>query len=240
MLYGADGTPLNPTGSGGQPQYNYPPPPSHLQESRLSPPHLGYPPASYHIYPATPLNHAQGPAPANAIAYQHESFPTVATTDSSEREDLTRGPLDDEGLENSGVNHSLHPNSKVGYGSHHRCPNDKFEYQNATSPANSKMSYQFYPPQSYNNGVQPVRGNISSLIGSIPSSIQSPNSPHSVTVDNQTPPAIMQFGLAGSSRKGRSDLKIHEMLGTPNHAYHGCEQRIRSDNDMLSKLDGKK
>lgn len=70
--------------------------------------------------------------------------------------------------------------------------------------------------------------------------MQSLNSPHSATVDNRTPPPGMQPGSAGSSQNGRSGMKVHEMLGNPNHMHHGREQRVKSDNDMLNKLDGKK
>lgn len=47
-------------------------------------------------------------------------------------------------------------------------------------------------------------------------------------------------GSANSSQNGRNSMKVHEMLSNPNGMHHSHEQRPKSDNDMLSKLDGKK
>jgi len=98
------------------------------------------------------------------------------------------------------------------------------------------MSYQSYPQSSYTNGApQPVKGNNSPPAGLTPNSIHSFNSPH----DSRTPPPA-QPGSAGSSQNGRSGMKVLEMLGGTNHPQYGHEQRGKSDNEMLSKLDGKK
>lgn len=97
------------------------------------------------------------------------------------------------------------------------------------------MSHQSFPP--YTNGHQ--KGNNSPPAGLTPNSANSYHSPHTGPVrdDGKTPPPG-QPGSAGSSVNGRSGMKVHEMLGNPNP--HNNEQRGKNDNDMLSKLDGKK
>jgi len=103
------------------------------------------------------------------------------------------------------------------------------------------MSYQSFPTNNYSNGAQTVKGNNSPPQGLTPNSIHSMHSPHTNAVDNKTPPPG-QPGSAGSSQNGRSGMKVHEMLGTPNHmpGREPHDQRGKSDNEMLSKLDGKK
>lgn len=118
-----------------------------------------------------------------------------------------------------------------------------YEYNGPTSPATSTMSYQSYHPNSYGhngnaNGQQPhVKGN-NSPPGLTPNSAHSLNSPHSTTMESRTPPPMP--GSANSSQNGRNSMKVHEMLSNPNGMHHNHEQRQKSDNDMLSKLDGKK
>jgi len=97
------------------------------------------------------------------------------------------------------------------------------------------MSYQSYPQNNYSNGAPQVKGNNSPPAGLTPNSIHSFNSPHG----SRTPPPA-QPGSAGSSQNGRNGMKVHEMLGGPNHPQYGHEQRGKSDKEMLSKIDGKK
>lgn len=232
MLYGAHGQPLGPPGPHGQPQYNYPPPPP--------PPH-GYPPAPYAPYapvppyapPASPYDAPQGQAPPAA---QHD-----------ERVSLKRPPPDeDPHNENSHASQSPHPNSRPRNSTYDSRGNSGGGYEYAepaagapTSPANSNMSYQPYPPQQsrYTNGTQ--KGNASPPSGLTPQSAQSFNSPHHGAGhdDGRTPPPN-STNAAAAVANGRSGMKVHEMLGNPTGA--APEQRGRSDNEMLSKLDGKK
>lgn len=115
-----------------------------------------------------------------------------------------------------------------------------YEANGPTSPTNSTMSYQSYHPTSYNhnsNGQQTHGKGNNSPPGLTPNSAHSLNSPHSTTMESRTPPPMP--GSANSSQNGRN-MKVHEMLSNPNQMHHGHEQRGKSDNDMLSKLDGKK
>jgi len=93
------------------------------------------------------------------------------------------------------------------------------------------MSHQSYPPQPYTNG-HGQKGNISPPAGLTPNSAQSYHSPH--TADGATPPPNPS-NSAGPAANGRSGMSVHDML----HGGHP-EQRAKNDNDMLSKLDGKK
>lgn len=100
------------------------------------------------------------------------------------------------------------------------------------------MSHQSYPPQPYTNGTQ--KGNTSPA-GLTPNSAHSYHSPHNGPIrdDGKTPPPA-QPNSASSSVNGRSGMSVHDMLGGPGpHGGHS-EQRAKNDNDMLSKLDGKK
>jgi len=104
------------------------------------------------------------------------------------------------------------------------------------------MSYQSYPAQpGYTNGSQSQKGNVSPPAGLTPQSAHSYNSPHHGPVrdEGRTPPPN-QPNSAGSSANGRSGMKVHEMLGNPPSGVPPAEQRARNDNEMLSKLDGKK
>ncbi|KAK5954585.1 hypothetical protein OHC33_004307 [Knufia fluminis] len=231
MLYGAHGQPLGPAGPGGQPQYAYPPP-----NAQPPPPqHQGYPPGPYQNYP--PQHYGQGPPPPNGAPAQYDQNahqpPPTASSDRSDRGSLKRGPPEDDSHESAA--NSPHPNARPRHSAYEGRPSGSFEHQSPTSPAMSTMSYQSYPQNNYGNGAQPVKGNNSPPAGLTPNSIHSFNSPH----DSRTPPPA-QPGSAGSSQNGRSGMKVHEMLGSSNHPQYGHEQRGKSDNEMLSKLDGKK
>jgi hypothetical protein len=103
------------------------------------------------------------------------------------------------------------------------------------------MSHQSYPPQSHANGhVQ--KGNNSPQAGLTPNSAQSHQSPYN---GNGTTPPPKQENSNGSSfnaasMNGRSGMSVHDMLGGPHPQSGHPEQRAKNDNDMLSKLDGKK
>jgi hypothetical protein len=224
MLYGAHGQPLGPPGPSGQPQYSYAPaPPGYPQAYPYPPAH--YPP------PGQPYEHpGQAPPPSQ-----------------DDRVSLKRPPPDDDPHnESSHTSQSPHPNSKPRHGTHDSRANSGSSYGHAdqsnltpTSPATSIMSHQSYPPPLYTNGTGGHKGNVSPT-GLTPNSAHSFNSPHrpSVRDDGKTPPPGP--GSAGSSVNGRSGMKVHEMLGSSNHHGGHPEQRGKSDNDMLSKLDRKK
>ncbi|KIV90876.1 hypothetical protein, variant 2 [Exophiala mesophila] len=211
MLYGAHGQPLGPAGPHGQPQYSYPPAPA----GHYPPPPQGYP------YQASPYP----PPPATASPYEGQGQAPPAQHDE-------RSP---------------HPNSRPRHTAYDSRANSSGSYEYTdpnsgapTSPATSTMSYQAYPPQSrYPNGTQPAKGNASPPPGLTPQSAQSFNSPHqgSAHDDGRTPPPA-HVNSATSSANGRSGMKVHEMLGGPTGG--GAGERGRSDNEMLSKLDGKK
>lgn len=234
MLYGAHGQPLGPAGPGGVPQYNYPPPVQHGPPQGYAPgPYPGYPPPGYANGPPTPTT-------ASAPQYDHHSHHGPAS-DRSDRGSLKRGPPDeDPHNETNGSALSPHPNTKPRHLYEGRT-SGSFEYNGPTSPATSTMSYQSYPPHSYNTNAQPVKGNTSPPAGLTPSSIHSTHSPHAGAADNRTPPPA-QPGSAGSSQNGRSGMKVHEMLGNHGHVAprEPHDQRGKNDNDMLSKLDRKK
>ncbi|OQV07709.1 Fungal Zn2-Cys6 binuclear cluster domain-containing protein isoform 1 [Cladophialophora immunda] len=224
MLYGAHGQPLGPAGPHGQPQYSYPPPPPH-----------GYPPAPYpYSYPpAGPPYDAHG----QAQAAQHD-----------ERVSLKRPPPDDDPHnENSHASQSPHPSSRARNSTYDSRQNSSGSYDYAdhtsgapTSPATSTMSYQSFPQQQarYPNGNQSQKGNVSPS-GLTPQSAQSYNSPRQAPAydDGRTPPPN-QPGSAGSSTNGRSGMKVHEMI--EHTRTTAPDLRGKNDNDMLSKLDGKK
>jgi len=237
MLYGAHGQPLGPAGPGGQPQYSYPPPAQHAPPPNYPPgPYAAYPPPNYGNAPLPPVS-----APAPHYDQQLQAPPPISS-EHSDRGSLKRGPPDDDPHnEHNGTPHSPHPNTKPRRGYEGRT-SGSFEYPNgAASPATSTMSYQSFPTNNYSNGAQTVKGNNSPPQGLTPNSIHSMHSPHTNAVDNKTPPPG-QPGSAGSSQNGRSGMKVHEMLGTPNHmpGREPHDQRGKSDNEMLSKLDGKK
>ena len=223
MLYGAHGQPLGPPGPHGQPQYAYPPPPPH-----------GYPAAPYpYPYPPGQPYDAQGQGPPA----QHD-----------ERVSLKRPPPDDDPHnENSHTSQSPHPSSRPRNSTYESRQNSSGSYEYAdpangapTSPATSTMSYQSFPQQSrHPNGTQTQKGNASPPSGLTPQSAHSFNSPHHGPShdDGRTPPPN-GTGSAGSSTNSRSGMKVHEMLGE--HQRAPTEQRGRSDNEMLNKLDGKK
>jgi hypothetical protein len=224
MLYGAHGQPLGPPGPHGQPQYSYPPPPPH-----------GYP-APYPPYPYHPSGLPYDPQGQGQSA-QHD-----------DRVSLKRPlPDDDPHNENSHTSQSPHPNSRPRNSTYESRQNSSGSYDYEpnsgapTSPATSTMSYQSFPQQQsrYPNGTQSQKGNTSPSSGLTPQSAQSFNSPHHGPShdDGRTPPPN-QPGSAGSSTNGRSGMKVHEMLG--DHTRVAAEQRGRSDNEMLNKLDGKK
>jgi hypothetical protein len=226
MLYGAHGQPLGPPGPHGQPQYPYPPTASH-----------GYPPAPYPY----PPYHAPAGQP-------YDAHGQASPAQHDERVSLKRPPPDDDPHnENSHASQSPHPNARPRNSTYESRQNSSgsYEYQDPsagapTSPATSTMSYQSFPQQPrYANGTQSQKGTNSPPSGLTPQSAQSFNSPHHGPNhdDGRTPPPG-QPGSAGSSANGRSGMKVHEMLGDPTRAPP--EQRGRSDNEMLSKLDGKK
>jgi hypothetical protein len=99
------------------------------------------------------------------------------------------------------------------------------------------MSHQSYPPQSYTNG-HAQKGNVSPPAGLTPNSAQSHHS--SYNGDGTTPPPNQAGPSGATALNGRSGMSVHDMLGGPGpHAAHS-ETRLKNDNDMLSKLDGKK
>ncbi|EXJ79809.1 hypothetical protein A1O3_08094 [Capronia epimyces CBS 606.96] len=231
MLYGAHGQPLGPPS-----QYNYPPAPA------APPPAHGYPPAPYPPYPGMPY------PPPTGSPYDAQGQAQPAQHD--ERVSLKRPPPDDDPHnENSHTSQSPHPASRARHSTYDSRANSSgsYEYHDPngaapTSPAVSTMSYQSYPPQQqprYANGTQSQKGNASPPSGLTPQSAQGYNSPHHGPNhdDGRTPPPN-QPNSAGSSANGRSGMKVHEMLGNP--AAGLPDQRGRSDNEMLSKLDGKK
>jgi hypothetical protein len=105
------------------------------------------------------------------------------------------------------------------------------------------MSYQSHAqqqPARYHNGNQAPKGNASPPQGLTPQSAHSYNSPHhgAAPDDGRTPPPTQANAGGSLLSNGRSGMKVHEMLGNPPGG--APEQRGRSDNEMLSKLDGKK
>ena len=244
MLYGAHGQPLGPAGPGGQPQYAYQGPPSngqpqpHPQQQQGPPAH--YPPTQYAGYPPS----GYGPPPPNGPPtpqYEQHSQsgppPPTANSDRSDRGNLKRGPPDDDGAETNGNSNSPRPGTKPRTSVYDGRQGQPYDYNGPTSPATSTMSYSSHYP-GYSNGAPQVKGN-NSPPGLTPNSAHSLNSPHSTTVDNRTPPPVA--GSANSSQNGNGrNMKVHEMLSNPSQVHHIHEQRGKSDNDMLSKLDGKK
>lgn len=225
MLYGAHGQPLGPPGPSGQPQYSYPPAPPQ-----------GYPQA----YPYPPAHY-----PPQGQPYEH---PGQAPPPQEDRVSLKRPlPDADPHNENSHTSQSPHPNSKPRHSTYDSRANSSGSYSypdpsnlTPTSPATSIMSHQSYPPQTYTNGTGGQKGNVSPPAGLTPNSAHSFNSPRTGPVhdDGKTPDP--QPGSGDSSINGRSGMKVHEMLGSPNHHGGHPEQRGKNDNEMLSKLDGKK
>lgn len=230
MLYGAHGQPLGPPpGHLAQPQYNYPPPPAH-----------GYPPQAYPPYPAPGV----GSYPPAGPPYDAQGQAQPAQYD--DRVSHKRPPPDDDPHnENTHASQSPHPNARPRHSTYESRANSSGSYDYAdpttgapTSPATSTMSYQSHPqqqPPRYPNGNPAPKGNASPPQGLTPQSAHSFNSPHHgpAADDGRTPPPNSAIAA-----NGRSGMKVHEMLGNPTGA--APEQRGRSDNEMLSKLDGKK
>lgn len=236
MLYGAHGQPLGPPS-----QYNYPPAPP-------PPP----PPAAAHGYPPAPYPYpGMAPYPP-PVGSPYDAQGQAQPAQHDERVSLKRPPPDDDPHnEKSHASQSPHPATRPRHSTYESRANSSgsYEYHDhpngaaPTSPAVSTMSYQSYPPQQprYTNGNQSQKGNASPPAGLTPQSAQGYNSPHQGPNhdDGRTPPPVnAQPNSAGSSANGRSGMKVHEMLGNPSAALP--DQRGRSDNEMLSKLDGKK
>ena len=229
MLYGAHGQPLGPAGPHGQPQYSYPPPAAH-----------GYPPQAYPPYPTPNM----GSYPPAGSPYDPQGQAQPAQHD--DRVSLKRPPPDDDPHnENTHASQSPHPNARPRHSTYDSRANSSGSYEYAaqnsgapTSPATSNMSYQSHPQQQthYSNGNQSQKGTTSPPQGLTPQSAHSFNSPHHAPVhdDGRTPPPNQANNLAN----GRS-MKVHDMLGNPSTGVPP-EQRGRNDNEMLSKLDGKK
>ena len=223
MLYGAHGQPLGPPGPSGQPQYSYPPgpPPGYPQA-------YGYPPAHY---------------PPHGHPYEHPG----QAPPQDDRVSLKRPPPDDDPHnEDSHTSQSPHTYSKPRNSTHDSRANGGSSYgyadpsnQTPTFPATSIMSHQSYAQQSFSNGAGPTTDNVSPSTSLTPNSTHSFNSPHNGPFrnDGKTPPPGP--GSAGSSVNGRNGMKVHEMLGSPNHQGAHLEQRGKNDNDMLNKLNGK-
>lgn len=234
MLYGAHGQPLGPVGPQPQSPYNYGPPPQ------------GYPPQGYQYPPQYPPH--QGPPPAGQSGPHYEQQGQGPPSD--DRVSLKR-PLsdDDPHNESSHTSQSPHPNARARHSTYDSRANSRDSYGFPSDPANltpispttSIMSHQSYPPPAYTNG-HAQKGNVSPPAGMTPNSAQSHHSPYNA--DGTTPPPN-QTGSASSSVNasavnGRSGMSVHDMLGGPSpHGGHS-EQRAKNDNDMLSKLDGKK
>ncbi|KAL2432804.1 hypothetical protein ABEF95_015376 [Exophiala dermatitidis] len=245
MLYGAHGQPLGPPS-----QYNYPPPPPPPPAAAAPPAAHGYPPpAAYPPYPGM----APYPPPAAAAGSPYDAQGQAQPVLHDDRVSLKRPPPDgDPHNENSHASQSPHPTTRPRHSTYESRANSSgsYEYHDAnnsgapTSPAVSTMSYQSYPPQQqpprYTNGAHSQKGNASPTSGLTPQSAQGYNSPHHrhSHEEGRTPPPANQPNSAGSSANGRSGMKVHEMLGNPPGGL--TEQRGRSDNEMLSKLDGKK
>lgn len=231
-LYGAHGQPLGPTPPAGQP-YGYSAPVAHP----------GYSPYAYPYPPP----HAQGP-PAQSAPPPHSAPPTITQpdpqpvppqtsgSDRSDRASLKRGPPSEDSHNESNAAHSPHPTARARTSvydySKERTNSAAFDYpQGQTSPATSTMSYQSYPqPNTYTNGAR--ASNLSPPPGLTPKSANSNNSSYTASHD-KTPPPSVQTNSTGSSQNGRAGMAVHEMLDKP-------QQRVKSDNDMLNKLDGKR
>ncbi|KAL6245236.1 hypothetical protein RBB50_008011 [Rhinocladiella similis] len=229
MLYGAHGQPLGPAGPHGQPAYNYPPPQSH-----------GYPPPpqAYSSYPPP------GMAPYGPAGSPYDPQGQAQPAQHDDRVSHKRPPPDDDPHnENTHSSQSPHPNSRPRHSTYDSRANSSGSYEYApnsgapTSPATSNMSYQSHPqPQThYANGNQSQKGTGSPPQGLTPQSAHSFNSPHHAPVhdDGRTPPP------GSNSLANNRSMKVHDMLGNPSTGVPP-EQRARNDNEMLSKLDGKK
>lgn len=247
MLYGAHGQPLGPSPTHAQqPQYNYGQPPP------------GYPPQGY-PYPYPPQGHPQQPPPPPQP--QHSGSPPRPgsgpsgqnsdsqgpTQSSDDRVGLKRPPPDeDPHNENSQTwSQSPHPNSRARHSTYDSRANSSGSYSyhdpavlTPTSPATSVMSHQSHP-QPHANGNQAHKDN-NSPPGLTPTSTQGLQSPHTgPTHEDVKSPQPHQTNSASSSVNGRAGMSVNEMI-TGSHGGPLVEQRAKNDNEMLSKLDGKK
>ena len=214
MLYGAHGQPLGPVNPRDQPPGNYPPP------------QPGYAP---HPYPngTAPQHQANGPA----YDYRGQAPPHAEQIVGRKRSP----PDDDPHNETAHSSQSPHPSSRPRtHESRSNGGGNGYDYPDPTniapiSPATSTMSYQSHPPAGYYaNG----NGNQTQARNASPQSANSYDSPRVVPIRNDgktTPP-----GQPSSAGSGRS-MNIKDVI-----APKSGEPRDRNDNEMLSKLDGKK
>lgn len=236
MLYGAHGQPLGPVNPQGHPPY-YPPP------SQGYAPYPGYPP-----HPGPPPPHHGNGAPYEAhTPVSHQGDPV------SNRK--RPPPDDDPHNQDTHDSQSPHPNSRPRHSAFEPRSNSTGSFSDypdptpiaPTSPATSTVSSQYhnsaggYYPNGANSAPGPKsNGSPTVTSGHTPQSAHSVNSPRVVPVrdDGKTPPPG-QPGSAGSSANGRNGMNVRDMLSAPPHSIPP-EQRGRSDNEMLSKLEGKK
>jgi hypothetical protein len=221
MLYGAHGQPLGPVNPRDGPAASYPPPQS------------GYPPQSYPNGSAPPQHQGNGPA------YDYRG---QASAHPEQIVGRKRSPPDDDPHnETAHSSQSPHPSSRPRtHDSRNNSGGNGYDYPDPTniapiSPATSTMSYQSHPPAGYyTNG----NGNQAQARNASPQSAHSYDSPRVLPIrsDGKTPPPA-QPSSAGS---GRSGMSVRDMLGGAAPKSAGLEPRDRNDNEMLSKLDGKK
>jgi hypothetical protein len=181
------------------------------------PPQGGY--APHHPYPngSAPPPHQAPPNPEQIVGRKRSP------------------PDDDPRNETAHSSQSPHPSSRPRvHESRSNNGGNGYDYPDPTniapiSPATSTMSYQSHPPAGYyanGNGVQAQARNTS------PNSAHSYDSPRVLPIrnDGKTPPP----GQPSSAGSGRS-MNIKDVI-----APKSGEPRDRNDNEMLSKLDGKK
>jgi hypothetical protein len=222
MLYGAHGQPLGPVNPRDPPAGNYPPPQS------------GYPPHPYPNGSAPPAHQGNGPA----YDYRGQAPPHPEQIVGRKRSP----PDDDPHNETAHSSQSPHPSSRPRtHESRNNSGGNGYDYPDPTniapiSPATSTMSYQSHPPAGYyTNG----NGNSTQARNASPQSAHSYDSPRVVPIRNEgkTPP----HGQPSSAGSGRGGMSVKDMItggAAPKGA--GLEPRDRNDNEMLSKLDGKK
>jgi hypothetical protein len=230
MLYGAHGQPLGPVNPQAHPPYYQPPP-------------QGYAPYPYAPHPGSaPPHHGNGA--------QYEAHTPVSHQGDSVSNRKRPPPDDDPHNQDTHSSQSPHPNSRPRHGTYEPRSNSTGSYSDypdptniaPTSPAASTVSYQSPATGYYTNGGPTQKENTSPTVtsGHTPQSANSLNSPHVAPIrdDGRTPPPN-QPGSAGSSANGRNGMHVRDMLSAPPHTIPP-EQRGRSDNEMLSKLEGKK
>ena len=224
QLYGAHGQPLGPVNPQGHPPYPYPQ-------------------AAYYPYPPPG---AQPPPAGTRSPYDPNGQAPAQGQGDSVSNRKRPPPDDDDHNEDTHSSQSPHPNSRPRTNNYDARSNGtgSYDYPDPTniaptSPATSTMSYQpsghYYP-----NGAAPQKETASPTVNSslTPTSGQSFNSPRAAAVrdDGKTPPP----NSAGSSTNGRS-MHVQDILSDKgDEKPRMLEQRARNDNDMLSKLDGKK